>query len=95
MRELRHAMERACIIAPGQVLGPEAFFGEGLTPWTPPAADGNLTAHLQECERNYIVQALLLNDDHMTRTAESLGISRKSLWDKMRRLGIPSVGAER
>ena len=93
IRELRHAVERACIIAAGPVLGPEAFFGEGLTTWTPPAADGNLNAYLQECERNYIVQALLLNDGHMTRTAESLGISRKSLWDKMRRLGVPAAGS--
>ena len=85
IRELRHAMERACIVAPGPALGPEAFFGEGLTPWTPPTADGNLAAYLAECERNYIIQAVLLNDGHMTRTAESLGISRKSLWDKMRR----------
>ncbi len=93
IRELRHAVERACIVAQGPLLGPEAFFGEGLTRWTPPAADGNLVAYLQECERNYIAQALLLNDGHMTRTAESLGISRKSLWDKMRRLGVPSAGS--
>jgi DNA-binding NtrC family response regulator len=88
VRELKHAVERACIMAAGPVLGPEAFFGEGLTTWTPPAADGNLAAYLQECERNYIAQALLLNEGHITRTAESLGISRKGLWDKMRRLGI-------
>ncbi len=88
VRELKHAVERACIMASGPVLGAEAFFGEGLTTWTPPAADGNLAAYLHECERNYIAQALVLNDGHMTRTAESLGISRKGLWDKMRRLEI-------
>jgi DNA-binding NtrC family response regulator len=88
VRELRHAVERACIMAPAPLLGAEAFFGDGLTPWMPPTADGNLAAYLQECERNYIAQALLLNDGHLTRTAESLGISRKGLWDKMRRLGM-------
>jgi two-component system response regulator AtoC len=88
VRELKHAVERACIMASGPVLEPEAFFGEGLIAWTPPMADGNLAAYLQECERNYIAQALVLNDGHITRTAESLGISRKGLWDKMRRLGI-------
>jgi two-component system, NtrC family, response regulator AtoC len=93
IRELRHAVERACIVASDAVLESENFFGEGLTTWTPPAADGNLVAYLQECERNYIVQALVLNGGHMTRTAESLGISRKSLWDKMRRLGVPAPGA--
>ncbi len=94
VRELKHAVERACVMASGPVLGPEAFFGEGLTTWTPPAADGNLAAYLQECERNYIAQALILNDGHMTHTAESLGISRKGLWDKMRRLGIASEPAQ-
>lgn len=92
IRELRHAIERACIISADANLGPEAFFGEGLTPWTPPAADGNLSAYLQECERKYIGQALVLNGGHIAHTAESLGISRKSLWEKMRKLGLQSGG---
>jgi DNA-binding NtrC family response regulator len=92
IRELRHAIERACIISSDATLGPEAFFGEGLTPWTPPAADGNLSAYLQECERKYIGQALVLNGGHIAHTAESLGISRKSLWEKMRKLGLQSGG---
>ena len=54
IRELRHAIEQTCIISADTTLGPEAFFGDGLTHWTPPAADGNLSAYLQECERNYI-----------------------------------------
>ena len=88
IRELRHAIERACIVSTDATFGPEAFFGDGLTTWTPPAADGNLNAYLQECERNYIGQALLLQDGHMGHTAESLGISRKNLWEKMKKLGI-------
>ena len=92
IRELRHAIERTCIISADTTLGPEAFFGDGLTHWTPPAADGNLSAYLQECERNYIGQALVLNGGHIARTAESLGISRKNLWEKMRKLGLqPSL----
>ena len=92
IRELRHAIERACIISAEPELGAEAFFGDGLTPWTPPAADGNLGAYLQECERKYIVQALVLHEGHIGHSAESLGISRKSLWEKMRKLGIKSSG---
>ncbi|PKO71454.1 MAG: sigma-54-dependent Fis family transcriptional regulator [Betaproteobacteria bacterium HGW-Betaproteobacteria-14] len=88
IRELRHAIERSCIVSTDTTLGPEAFFGDGLTPWTPPAADGNLSAYLQECERKYIEQALVLNKNHIAHTAESLGISRKNLWEKMRKLGI-------
>lgn len=94
IRELRHAIERACIISADATLGPEAFFGDGLTHWTPPAADGNLGAYLQECERNYIRQALLLHGGHISRTAEGLGISRKSLWEKMRKLGLQAHGSD-
>ncbi|MBI3140322.1 MAG: sigma-54-dependent Fis family transcriptional regulator [Rhodocyclales bacterium] len=94
IRELHHAVERACIISAQPELGAEAFFGEGLTPWTPPAADGNLSAYLQECERKYIHQALVLHQGHIAHTAESLGISRKSLWEKMRKLGLASGSAK-
>jgi DNA-binding NtrC family response regulator len=94
VRELKHAVERACVMASGPVLGAEAFFGAGRTKWAPPAADGNLAAYLEECERNYIAQALLLNDGHFTRTAESLGVSRKGLYDKMRRLGMSGASGE-
>ncbi|MEW5888730.1 MAG: sigma-54 dependent transcriptional regulator [Pseudomonadota bacterium] len=92
IRELRHCVERACIVSPTPSLGVDAFFGEGLTAWTPRVMDGNLAAYLEECERNYISQALVLCDGHISRTAERLGISRKSLWEKMRRLGITAPG---
>lgn len=85
-------LSSACIISADATLGPEAFFGDGLTHWTPPAADGNLSAYLQECERNYIGQALVLHNNHIAHTAESLGISRKSLWEKMRKLGLQASG---
>lgn len=85
-------LSSACIISADATLGPEAFFGDGLTHWTPPAADGNLSAYLQECERNYISQALVLHNNHIAHTAESLGISRKSLWEKMRKLGLQTSG---
>jgi hypothetical protein len=61
-------MERTCIIAAGSVPGLEAYFGEGLTTWTPPAADRTLAAYLHEGERNYIIQAPLLNDGHIPHT---------------------------
>lgn len=92
IRELRHCVERACIMSTCSSLAADAFFGEGLTAWTPRSSDGNLAAYLEECERNYISQALVLNAGHMSRTAESLGISRKNLWEKMRRLNVAPPG---
>lgn len=91
VRELKHAFERACILGPQSPLTPELLFGElgaSLTCETETATPENLTEYLAKCERNYIVQML---DQHAWRIAETaghLGISRKALWDKMRRLGI-------
>jgi DNA-binding NtrC family response regulator len=91
VRELKHAVERACILSPGPLLGAEAFFGEGLDTGTrDTAASPPLAEYLMACERDYLQVALERYSSHMTNTAEALGITRKTLWEKMRRLGISS-----
>ncbi|MBT9458587.1 MAG: hypothetical protein IV097_18345 [Burkholderiaceae bacterium] len=40
---------------------------------------------MEEVEREHIRRALQSTGASMTRTAEVLGISRKTLWEKMRR----------
>jgi DNA-binding NtrC family response regulator len=56
----------------------------------PPEAPGELPLadYLQRCERQYIVAALERHGRHVQETAAALGISRKSLWERMRRLAI-------
>jgi DNA-binding NtrC family response regulator len=44
--------------------------------------------HLQACERRYIESALRANRWRMAETATALDISRKNLWEKLRKLGI-------
>ncbi|MBI4757137.1 MAG: sigma-54-dependent Fis family transcriptional regulator [Betaproteobacteria bacterium] len=89
VRELKHAVERACILSPGPLLGAEAFFGDGMDGQadadlpSPPLAE-----YLMACERDYLQVALQRHGWHMTHTAEAMGITRKTLWEKMRRLGI-------
>lgn len=89
IRELKHAVERACILSPSPLLGADAFFGGDLVdgnvaqPASPSLAD-----YLMVCEQDYLKVALDRHDWHMTHTAEALGITRKTLWEKMRRLGI-------
>jgi len=89
VRELKHAVERACILSPGPLLGAEAFFGEGLDagPDQPPPSRP-LADYLMDCERDYLRMILEQHRGHMTRTAEALGITRKTLWEKLRRLGL-------
>lgn len=89
IRELKHAVERACILSPGPLLDAEAFFGDGLDGGLgEDTGSPSLAEYLLSCEKNYLQIALEKHDWHMTHTAEALGISRKTLWEKMRRLGM-------
>lgn len=47
-----------------------------------------LRGSIEEAERTAILEALVRNDWAISKTAQTLGISRKNLWEKMRRLHI-------
>lgn len=49
---------------------------------------GTLTEFLHRCEREYVVGALKGHGWQIHETATALGISRKNLWERMRRLHI-------
>ena len=95
IRELRHLLERACILGTDGLLTPEALFGE---PTVAEVREGvtqeRLADYLAKCERAYLVHMLDANVWRITETAGQLGISRKALWDKMRRLEIARPGNE-
>ncbi|MDP1610434.1 MAG: sigma-54 dependent transcriptional regulator [Sulfuritalea sp.] len=94
VRELKHAVERACILSGGPLLGAEAFFGgnlDGEVTTQVPASE-SLNEYLMACERDYLSVILERHGGHMTHAAEALGITRKTLWEKLRRLGIKAKG---
>lgn len=89
VRELKHAVERACILSGGPLLEAEAFFGETLDgQGAGQPLSESLTDYLMACERDYLLMTLERHGNHMTHAAEALGITRKTLWEKLRRLGI-------
>jgi DNA-binding NtrC family response regulator len=88
IRELMHAVERACILNQGGVLGPEAFFEDETLAFTHNGERESLSAYLDACERAYIERTLSLEQGQIGRTADRLGISRKNLWEKMKKLGM-------
>ncbi len=89
VRELKHTMERACILSRKTLVMPEVCFDDSVNPQKSDAAiSGNLGEYLRACERRYILQALEQQQWRLGHTAESLGISRKNLWEKMRKLDI-------
>jgi two-component system response regulator AtoC len=90
IRELRHAVERAWILSSGPLLDTEAFFGDRFDEYSSSQsrAFASLAEYLMGCEREYLLMTLERNDWHITHTADALGITRKTLWEKMRRLDL-------
>ncbi len=94
LRQLRNALERGLILAgsppasPAGVAGPLADVIDPPPPEPFPAA-GSTPRPLVEIEQEHIRAALAFTRGHQGRAAGLLGISRKSLWEKRRRYGIP------
>lgn len=89
-RELKHAVERVAILSDGDMVGPSVLFGDEDSETDLPAT--SLADFISQSEKRYISKALEDHDGHLGRTAGALGISRKNLWEKMKKLGLPSPG---
>ena len=88
VRELENVIERAVILADGAVITPNVLAIDSASP------AGQDTAGKQEealSLDDYIRHFVRENENGMTETelARSLGISRKTLWEKRQRLGVP------
>lgn len=89
IRELKHCLERACILSQQNVLTAELLFDE--VPMSLPEKFQNiesLNEYLHACERKFIQNILRSHGGHILETATALGISRKNLWEKMKKLEI-------
>jgi DNA-binding NtrC family response regulator len=91
VREMENAIERAVILSEADVLTAEllAVDGPHFEPsHSPPGHDGDGTEMSLD---DYFLHFVLSNQDKLTETeiARRLGISRKSLWERRQRLGIP------
>jgi two-component system response regulator HydG len=98
VRELGHAMEHARILAGGGEIDlhhlPQSIMGSmtrdrattgGVpAPVEPPGTVRPLTVALREFELQYLQRAVELAEGKRVRAAEWLGISRKTLWEKLR-----------
>jgi DNA-binding NtrC family response regulator len=91
-RELRNRVERAVALGLGPWLMPGDFFSEA----PPTAPDGaslpSLEAARMAAEQRHIRRALDQTGGEVGQAARVLGISRTTLWEKMRRLGISGAG---
>ncbi len=83
VRELQHAVERAVILTEKDVLGPDDFvFGnrEQIV--------NESCRSLEEMEKMMIEQTLNSRQGNITSAAEQLGITRQSLYNKIKRYGL-------
>ena len=96
VRELENVLERALILSRSDALGPDLLppqitgarenvidmeFNHAGRPAPTPA-------NLEEAEKQAIIQALEENGNHRERTAEALGISRRTLQYKLKKYGL-------
>jgi len=88
VRELENAIERAVVLSENDVVKPPDLLYYGLTVETPSASDTGEAKRLIDVEREHIAKTLKMFNGHKGKTAEWLGIDRKTLRSKLRRYGI-------
>jgi DNA-binding NtrC family response regulator len=89
VRELRNRIERAVALVPGPwILPGDLFPDRQRRPEKQDVQTGSLEAVRVDAERREIIRALRDNGRGVVAAARSLGISRTTMWEKMRRHGI-------
>ena len=107
VRQLRNEIQRAVAMsAPGGAIAPEHLSADLSAP--PPttgaaalsflapgrAAAGNLAGAIEQVEREMIVGTLERTRNNISETARVLGLTRRGLYLKMRRLGLDGATAD-
>ncbi len=81
VRELEHTIEKAVILSDSSILKPEDLY---LKPSSTFTGAGSFTT-LEEMERHMIQQALDSNNGNFTAAADQLGITRQTLYNRMKK----------
>jgi DNA-binding NtrC family response regulator len=90
VRELKHAVERGIILADGAIIDSQALFttADDANKTVKNETAMKLSGYIAQAERSYIRQTIEQCGGHLGKTAETLGISRKNLWEKMKKLDL-------
>ncbi len=89
VRELENTIERAVILAAGDVLDVADVAGpRPQTTAAIPTFTGDQVPTLDELERAHILKVLELCENQKTKAAQLLGINRTTLWKKLRQYGL-------
>jgi DNA-binding NtrC family response regulator len=94
VRELRNRIERAVALALGRWIMPTDLFPEQNESG---ATEGKFIASLgtarEDAEKRHIQRALAMTGGAILPAAKALGISRTTLWEKMKRYGLADLDA--
>ena len=92
VRELRNRVERAVALTRTEWIMPADLFPDRLKPMPHGAPIfATLSQARDDAERRQIERALKETGGLIMDAAQLLGVSRTTLWDKMRRLGVTAV----
>ncbi|MFN7986309.1 MAG: sigma-54 dependent transcriptional regulator [Thermoanaerobaculia bacterium] len=86
IRELANVLERAMILVKGDTLD-AAGLGLDAVPQPPPREDGRLLT-MKEMERQHVERVLARTGGNVTEAAAILGMARRTLYDRMKSLGL-------
>ncbi|MCA9601673.1 MAG: sigma-54-dependent Fis family transcriptional regulator, partial [Myxococcales bacterium] len=98
VRELEHAIMHAAVLAHGQELDvehlPREIRGESDDKRSSNSPLRSLAAAIGEFEREYLRRAISHTEGRRQQAADLLGISRKSLWQKLRKHGLGDASGD-
>jgi two-component system response regulator HydG len=95
VQELENIIARACVLAPGDIIDESLIF---TLPQDRPFEDeetGYLNITLKDNQRTLILKALKQNDGNFSRTATQLGISRTTLWRRLKKFKIEGLPVDK
>jgi len=81
VRQLRSSIEKAVLISESRIIKP----GGGISNKVPSVAVTEDVLSLKEIEKEIVLEVLERNDGNIKKTAEELGISRSTLYNKLKR----------
>jgi DNA-binding NtrC family response regulator len=83
VRELQHAMEKAIILCDGKTIKPDDFY------FNQTIENNNIEyITIEEMEKKMIIQSMKKNDQNMSAAAQHLGITRQTLYNKLKKYGL-------
>ena len=92
VRELRHAIQHASILARGEEIQlahlPPEIAGRGAETSVDGPAAHTLVEAMEQYEKEIIMRTIRGTGERRQRAAKLLGISRKSLWKKLTKYGL-------